>query len=102
MDQHPTPYAGYDGQSYRRPRSVRRSPLAFEHSIERYPHPRYTYSRQANRIYGRTEGEALPAKTIVTAVKDAAKYGADVLTYGTDAWQAFEAGKSLWNGTKWR
>ena len=41
-------------------------------------------------------------KAITTAAKDAAKYGADALTYGTDAYEAYKAGQSLFNGTHWR
>ncbi|KAI0728544.1 hypothetical protein C8Q72DRAFT_361114 [Fomitopsis betulina] len=110
--QYPTLHEEYR-QIYRRPRPVRRSPPDFENGIQRYPyHSRHTYSRQADRIYGR----ALPAKSIINGVedaskdsktisniaKDAFKYGSDALTYGTDAYEALKAGKSLWNSTNWR
>ena len=88
---------------HRLPLPVRRSRLAYERGIERYPLSHHAHSHQGSRMYGREAGSgALSSKVIISALKDGAKYGGDILTYGTDAYEAWKAGKSLWNGTHWR
>ena len=94
-------------QHYTRPLPIRRARQASARSLRRYPLAHYTHFRPGDRIYGREVGSgALSANAIVDIAKDAAKYGAkyggDVIAYGTDAYEALKAGKSLLNGTHWR